>query len=150
MPSHTKLRVEKAVELFKKMEEDGKHPTILTLSGGTPHKPNPLNQAGFPIWESTAAASSLIKMGIPPRCIFEESFSLDTVGNVKEHYLFTPFGESNTMFYPFIYLNYSSISPFALPPLTLFILSMICVLGFLPENSTFVPWPLAQTVRHHK
>lgn len=80
VPSHTQLRLEKAVEFYNSRKQDS--PLMITLSGGTPHKPNPLDSAGFPVWESTAAAKKLVKMGIPSLSIMEESFSLDTVGNV--------------------------------------------------------------------
>eukprot|EP00607_Mallomonas_marina_P006209 CAMPEP_0182435154 /NCGR_PEP_ID=MMETSP1167-20130531/74045_1 /TAXON_ID=2988 /ORGANISM="Mallomonas Sp, Strain CCMP3275" /LENGTH=193 /DNA_ID=CAMNT_0024625877 /DNA_START=253 /DNA_END=834 /DNA_ORIENTATION=- len=55
--------------------------TIITLSGGTPHKPNPVDSNGFPILEATAAAKALIAMDINPSAILEEAFSLDTIGN---------------------------------------------------------------------
>lgn len=81
-PPHTKLRLEKAVEIYnKKKSQDGA--VIIPLSGGTPYKPNPVDENGFPIWEATAAAKQLIKMGVPYSDILEEAFSLDTVGNVS-------------------------------------------------------------------
>lgn len=80
-PPHTKLRLEKAFALYKKYKEEY-GAFIIPLSGGTPYKPNPVDGKGFPIWEATAAAKELIKMGISPQDILEEAFSLDTVGNV--------------------------------------------------------------------
>jgi hypothetical protein len=92
VPNHTQLRINEAVRLFHLLSNQQSssdslngHPVIITLSGGTPHKPNPLDPNGFPIWESTAAAKRLIDMGISPDHILEESFSLDTVGNVSNH-----------------------------------------------------------------
>lgn len=84
VPPHTELRLQKALELYKH-HEDIKPDTcrIITLSGGTPHKPNPVDSRGFPIWEATAAARRLIELGVPSKHIMEESFSLDTIGNVR-------------------------------------------------------------------
>lgn len=75
---HTQLRLKRAVEWYHKL---GSKAIFITLSGGTPHKPNPRDSRGFQIWESTAAARGLIEMGVPADQIMEESFSLDTVGN---------------------------------------------------------------------
>lgn len=80
VPIHTKLRVDKAIELYHQLGKDAR---IFPLSGGTPHKPNPVDSRGFPVWEACAASKALIKAGIPPSAIFEEAFSLDTVGNVS-------------------------------------------------------------------
>lgn len=82
-PSHTKLRIEKAFLLYnakKKLKEDV---CIITLSGGTPYKPNPVDANGFPILEATAATKMLLEMGVPPQDLLEEAFSLDTIGNVR-------------------------------------------------------------------
>lgn len=81
VPSHTQLRLDKAVSLYH--HTYNKQATIITLSGGTPHKPNPLDSKGFPVWEASAAAKQLLEMGIPASQVFEENFSLDTVGNVS-------------------------------------------------------------------
>ena len=84
VPKHTELRLEKAKESYFTLTKFSKRKvSIITLSGGTPHKPNPLNGAGFPILEATAAAKALIDYGIPPQNVYEECFSLDTIGNVK-------------------------------------------------------------------
>ena len=83
-PPRTQLRLDKAAELYEFFTKKGiKKCKIIPLSGGTPHKPNPVDSDGFPIWEATAAANQLIKMQIPPDAIYEESFSLDTIGNVR-------------------------------------------------------------------
>lgn len=54
---------------------------IITLSGGTVHRPPPLDQGGFPIFESVAGAGYLIKKGIKPDRVFVEINSYDTIGN---------------------------------------------------------------------
>jgi uncharacterized SAM-binding protein YcdF (DUF218 family) len=81
-PAHTQERIKLALEVDKELS--GKS-VFITLSGGTPHKPNPLDKRGFPVWESTAAAKALLSAGVAPERILEESFSLDTVGNVSLH-----------------------------------------------------------------
>jgi DUF218 domain len=80
VPKHTQLRIDRAIEHYKRLKG---HATIITLSGGTPHKPNPLDKNGFPVWEATAAARRLIEMGVPSSSVVEEAFSLDTLGNVS-------------------------------------------------------------------
>ncbi|MDB9528841.1 YdcF family protein [Oscillatoria sp. CS-180] len=54
---------------------------FIPLSAGTTHKPPPLNQKGFPILESVAAAEYLVAQGVPDSCILPETISLDTIGN---------------------------------------------------------------------
>ena len=51
------------------------------LSGGTVHKPPPLDPNGFPIHESRLAAEYLIKAGVDPEKILTEISSYDTIGN---------------------------------------------------------------------
>lgn len=80
VPKHTQLRLDLAYEQFKQL---GKRALFFPLSGGTPHKPNPVDAQGFPIWECSAAAKRLIAMGVPAEQIYEESTSLDTIGNVS-------------------------------------------------------------------
>jgi hypothetical protein len=95
----------KYTDVFK---STGVSPLIITLSGGTPHKPNPVGNlaeipvnlcnsadkettfadaAGFTVFEATAAARWLYdnsrKYHINPADIMEELFSLDTIGNVS-------------------------------------------------------------------
>lgn len=82
VPPHVTLRLQKAVELYNSIKLTSKdYPFIITLSGGTPHKPNPVDLEGFPYKESTSGALDLIAMGIPPDHILEEAFTLDTFGN---------------------------------------------------------------------
>ena len=80
IPSHTQLRLDRAVEIFRL--SDSKNFLFITLSGGTTHKPNPLDQHGYPIFEAVAASKKLIEMGISPDMIMEENFSLDTIGRL--------------------------------------------------------------------
>ncbi len=51
------------------------------LSGGTVHKPPPLDPNGFPIHESRLAADYLIQAGLDPEKILTEISSYDTIGN---------------------------------------------------------------------
>eukprot|EP00746_Dinoflagellata_sp_MGD_P015239 gnl/MRDRNA2_/MRDRNA2_133771_c0_seq1.p1 gnl/MRDRNA2_/MRDRNA2_133771_c0~~gnl/MRDRNA2_/MRDRNA2_133771_c0_seq1.p1 ORF type:complete len:264 (-),score=36.58 gnl/MRDRNA2_/MRDRNA2_133771_c0_seq1:77-868(-) len=77
-----KERLHKAKEVYESFPE-GARPVIITLSGGTPHKPYPVNPAnGFQVLEAEAGARYLIKfLGMPPQDILEENLSLDTIGN---------------------------------------------------------------------
>ena len=78
IPAHTQLRLDRAVEIFRL--SDSKNFIFILLSGGTPHKANPLDGSGYPIFEAAAASKKLIDMGIPPEMIMEENYSLDTIG----------------------------------------------------------------------
>jgi len=51
------------------------------LSGGTVHKPPPLNENGYPIFESRAAAEYLVQQGLDPAQLLTEISSYDTIGN---------------------------------------------------------------------
>ena len=83
----TKLRIEKAVKIFQSNtkcigKKNSNSCIFITLSAGTTHKPNPLDSNGFPIYEAASAAKYLInKYDIHPKYIWEENFSLDTLGN---------------------------------------------------------------------
>jgi uncharacterized SAM-binding protein YcdF (DUF218 family) len=54
---------------------------IVALSAGTVHRPPPLDDKGFPIFEATAASDYLITQGIEPNRILTETCSYDTIGN---------------------------------------------------------------------
>ena len=54
---------------------------IAFLSGGTVHKPPPLTNDGYPIYESRAAARYLVKKGVKPDQLLTEISSYDTIGN---------------------------------------------------------------------
>ena len=71
----TIARLDTAIELQDQAD------WIATLSGGTVHKPPPLDGKGFPIFESRKAAEYLIEAGLPPNRILTEISSYDTIGN---------------------------------------------------------------------
>lgn len=75
LPEWTQARLEKALAIQQKTE------WIITLSGGTVHKPPPINREGYPIYESFKAAEFLMAAGINPRRILTEISSYDTIGN---------------------------------------------------------------------
>ena len=54
---------------------------IAFLSGGTVHKPPPLTEEGFPIFESRASAAYLASRGVDTRQLLTEISSYDTIGN---------------------------------------------------------------------
>jgi hypothetical protein len=74
LPSWVERRLERAVERHR-----GEY--ILALSAGTTHRPPPVDERGFPIFESVAAARYLIAAGVAPERILTETHSYDTVGN---------------------------------------------------------------------
>jgi hypothetical protein len=80
LPLHTKARLDKAIQLF--MKHKARSPVVVTLSAGTTHKPNPIDDDNFPIYESSAAIKYLLSYGISPNLLLEEKLSLDTIGNV--------------------------------------------------------------------
>eukprot|EP01060_Flectonema_neradi_P009490 TRINITY_DN16755_c0_g1_i1.p1 TRINITY_DN16755_c0_g1~~TRINITY_DN16755_c0_g1_i1.p1 ORF type:complete len:255 (+),score=56.84 TRINITY_DN16755_c0_g1_i1:45-809(+) len=80
-PEHMKLRLQGAAEIYEKAPISSK-PKIMVLSGGTPHKPNPLDEHGFDIKEAECSARYLMnELKIPSDAIIEDAFSLDTYGN---------------------------------------------------------------------
>lgn len=80
---HVELRVQHAYKLYTKLKERNSKLDVklIALSGGTPHKPPPLDSAGFPITEAQGSAQRLLEMQVSPTDILEEGFSLDTLGN---------------------------------------------------------------------
>jgi DUF218 domain len=74
LPPWVKIRLDHAIKI---------HSTeyIIVLSAGTVYKPPPLDENGFPIFESIAAAKYLVNYGINPEAILYETSSYDTVGN---------------------------------------------------------------------
>jgi hypothetical protein len=54
---------------------------IALLSGGTVHKPPPLDRNGYPVFESRQAADYLVQLGLPPERLLTEICSYDTIGN---------------------------------------------------------------------
>jgi len=75
LPSWTQSRLDRALELKDQTR------WIACLSGGTVHKPPPVNDAGYPIYESRAAAEYLINNGLKPEKVLTEICSYDTIGN---------------------------------------------------------------------
>lgn len=74
LPPWMRQRLERA------LSEPGE-PLIVLLSGGTVHKPPPLDAEGFPIFESKAAARYLLSRGADPARLATETSSYDTIGN---------------------------------------------------------------------
>ncbi|MCP5049603.1 MAG: YdcF family protein [bacterium] len=74
VPPWVKNRLDRAKELHN---DD----FIVTLSGGTIHKPPPLDEQGYPVFESIAAARYLMERGVDPQDILCEIASYDTIGN---------------------------------------------------------------------
>jgi len=54
---------------------------LLPLSAGTPHRPPPLDEYGFPWTEARAGARYLVEHGADPARILMEESSFDTIGN---------------------------------------------------------------------
>ena len=75
LPPWTIARLEYALSL-----KDNSRWFIL-LSGGTVHKPPPLNEDGFPYFESHEMAKFLVKKGLDSARVLTEISSYDTIGN---------------------------------------------------------------------
>lgn len=56
-------------------------PFLIPLSAGTPHRPPPIDEHGFPIAEAAAGARYLLARGVDPHRILIEASSYDTIGN---------------------------------------------------------------------
>jgi uncharacterized SAM-binding protein YcdF (DUF218 family) len=54
---------------------------FIALSAGTPHRPQPLDARGYPIYEAMPAARYLREHGVAERRILTETYSYDTIGN---------------------------------------------------------------------
>jgi len=74
LPSWVKRHLDRAIELYS-------GELMMTLSGGTTHRPPPRDANGFPIFEAIVAAQYLIGRGIPAERILTETSSYDTIGN---------------------------------------------------------------------
>lgn len=76
-------RIQEAAKIYKEKKVAGEVCRIVTLSGGTPHKPMPVDaRSGFQVFEAEGNARALVReFDIPPEDIFEEGWSLDTIGN---------------------------------------------------------------------
>ena len=75
LPPWTVARLEYA------LSQKGQTRWIACLSGGTVHKPPPININGFPIFESRMAAEYLVQQGVDPARLLTEISSYDTIGN---------------------------------------------------------------------
>ena len=75
LPPWTNARLELALKHFPETKWIG------LLSGGTVHKPPPLDQSGFPLYESKVLAGELITRGVSADRILTEICSYDTIGN---------------------------------------------------------------------
>lgn len=74
LPPRVQSRFDRALEIHQNQY-------IIALSAGTTHKPPPIDNDGFPIFESRVGADYLIKKGVEPRWILCETASYDTIGN---------------------------------------------------------------------
>jgi len=76
-------RLSEAARLYAERQASHEPAVVVTLSAGTPHKPMPVNaRSGFQVYEAEASARLLIReLGVRPEDVFEEDWSLDTVGN---------------------------------------------------------------------
>lgn len=54
---------------------------LIVLSAGTPHRPPPLDDHGYPVVEAMAEARYLLRRGVPQQRILTETASYDTIGN---------------------------------------------------------------------
>ena len=75
LPPWTIARLEHALTLKDECD------WLILLSGGTVHKPPPVNENGFPLFESHVLAKHLINAGINSNRILTEISSYDTIGN---------------------------------------------------------------------
>lgn len=78
-PPHVAARLDKAVQMWLTSPEP--KPYVITTAWGTPHKPCPLDAAGFQRAESADNARYLLSKGVPAERLLEEGVSLETVGN---------------------------------------------------------------------
>eukprot|EP00927_Polykrikos_kofoidii_P083017 TRINITY_DN8404_c0_g1_i2.p1 TRINITY_DN8404_c0_g1~~TRINITY_DN8404_c0_g1_i2.p1 ORF type:complete len:268 (-),score=57.94 TRINITY_DN8404_c0_g1_i2:51-854(-) len=76
-------RLQEAAAIYKQHRDTGDPAMIITLSGGTPHKPMPIDpKSKFQVMEAEGNAKCLIRdFSVPPEHILEECWSLDTIGN---------------------------------------------------------------------
>lgn len=80
-PAWVLERLKRAASIYFSATADAR-PKIIVLSGGTPHKPMPRDAAGFQVTEAQANAHSLVhQLHVPPTDVWEENWSLDTIGN---------------------------------------------------------------------
>jgi hypothetical protein len=88
LPSHSIARMKHAANLYNEFSSRGVDVVVITLSAGTPYKPNPVDKNGFPLYESTVGMQVLSSLGVPILKLYEEKISLDTIGNVSISVIF--------------------------------------------------------------
>ena len=76
------LEERQAYRLDAALLHDAETEAYIVLSRGTTHKPPPRNARGFPVDESVASAQYLVEHGVEPSRILQDTWSVDTVGNV--------------------------------------------------------------------
>lgn len=76
-------RLQEAAKIYKEHIKAGEACNIVLLSGGTPHKPMPIDpKSKFQVYEGEGNARALIRdFQVSPEHVFEENWSLDTIGN---------------------------------------------------------------------
>lgn len=76
-------RLAEAADVYFKKKTSGESPVVVTLSGGTTHKPMPIDpHSGYQVYEAEASARWLVREHqVPPEDVFEENWSLDTIAN---------------------------------------------------------------------
>lgn len=74
LPPWVAKRFDRAIELHA-------GEPIICLSGGTVHRPPPLDMTGRPVFEAVAGARYLVSRGLNPELIYIEVASYDTIGN---------------------------------------------------------------------
>jgi hypothetical protein len=74
LPSWVRLHLDRAVQIY-----NGEY--VIVLSAGTTHRPPPVDDRAFPVFESVAGARYLMERGIPAERILTETQSYDTIGN---------------------------------------------------------------------
>ena len=74
LPPWGRARFDRALELHR-------GEPVVCLSAGTIHRPPPLDEEGFPIFEASAGAGYLMSRALPKELIRVETLSYDTIGN---------------------------------------------------------------------
>jgi hypothetical protein len=69
------------VPRFERALEVAGEAWFVPLSAGTPYRPPPLDERGFPVFEARAGADYSVARGVDPRRILIEESSYDTLGN---------------------------------------------------------------------
>lgn len=64
------------------LRHDADTQVYIVLSRGTTHKPPPRDAQGFAVDESVASARYLVERGVEPSRVLQDTWSVDTVGNV--------------------------------------------------------------------